>query len=181
MAISSLRLATSDDADRLGAIHVACWRESYDRILPREMLSKLTVEGRAAMWSKILADSDAAAGSAVWIAENDGRMVGFGSCGRQRDQMLMERGFDAEISAIYILRSCQGAGVGRAIMGAMASLLRERGNRAVSLWVLRENAPARGFYEHLGGAVVAEQEDARPEATLVEVAYGWHDLRSLIG
>jgi ribosomal protein S18 acetylase RimI-like enzyme len=145
------------------------------------MLNKLTVESRAAMWSEILADSDTILGTAVWIAENDGQMVGFGSCGRQRDRSLGVQGFDAEISAIYILRSCQGAGIGRAIMGAMASLLKERGNRAVSLWVLRENASARRFYERLGGAIVAEQQDARPEATLVEVAYGWCDLGSLIG
>jgi ribosomal protein S18 acetylase RimI-like enzyme len=181
MAISSLRPASSGDAERLGALHVASWQETYGGILPDEMLSKLTVESRAAMWSKILGDADPINGAVVWIAENDGRIVGFGSCGRQRDQGLDEQGFDAEISAIYILRSYQGVGLGRAIMGAMASSLRDRGHRAVTLWVLRENASARIFYERLGGTVVAEKEDERPRATLIEVAYGWHDLRSLVG
>lgn len=181
MAISSLRPATSDDAERLGALHVASSRETYGGILPDEMLSKLTVENRAAMWSKVLGKPDSVTGAAVWVAENDGRMVGFGSCGRQRDQGLGKQGFDAEISTIYILRPYQGVGLGRAIMGAMASSLRDRGHRAASLWVLRENASARRFYERLGGAVVTEKEDVRPHATLTEAAYGWYDLRSLIG
>jgi ribosomal protein S18 acetylase RimI-like enzyme len=179
MAISSLRHASIEDAERLGAVHVASWRETYEGILPDEMLSRLTAEGRAALWSNILNGANAINGTAVLVAENDDGIVGFGSCGRQRDQSLDQRGFDAEISAIYILRRYQGAGLGRALMSAMASSLRDRGLRAATVWVLSENVSARGFYERLGGVLLAEKEDVRPHLTLNELAYGWHDLRSL--
>lgn len=173
-----LRLATSSDAEQLGALHVASWQETYAGILPVEMLNQLTMENRSAAWSRILGDAPFS-GAIIWVAENEGRIVGFGSCGRQRDQRLGEQGFDAEISAIYILRSYQGLGLGRALMGAMAASLRDRGRHAATLWVLRENEAARGFYERLGGTKVAEKEDVRPQAALIEVAYGWRDLKSL--
>jgi GNAT superfamily N-acetyltransferase len=132
------------------------------------------------MWSKILSDDPTFASTVVWVAEDDGRLVGFGSCGRQREHGLDQKGFDAEISAIYILLTHQGLGLGRALMGAMASNASRWGHRSATLWVVRENEIARRFYERLGGIAVAEKEDVRSNTTLVEVAYGWHDLISLV-
>lgn len=176
----SLRDASPDDAEGLGAMHVAAWRETYAGLVPDGMLAGLSAEGRAANWARMLRDPSAFDGTAVRIAEEDGRILGFGATCRQRDQGLREAGFDAEISAIYLLRSHQGLGLGRALMRDMASALRRHGHAAASLWVLRGNAAARGFYTHLGGELLpAEKVDERPEATLVEVAYGWRDLALL--
>jgi hypothetical protein len=47
--------------------------------------------------------------------------------------------------------------------------------------VLRGNESARRFYERLGGSVLAEKTDLRPEASLDEVAYGWRDVSLLLG
>ena len=127
------------------------------------------------MWSEIL---DAAA-AAVFVAEDQGAIIGFGACGAQRDDVLQEQGFDGEIGAIYVLRSHQRLGVGAALMGMLARRLREQGRRAANLWVLRENAPARTFYERLGGTLAGERMDEVHGATVVEVAYGWSDLAAL--
>lgn len=167
-----LRRATIDDAGKLGAVHVASWRETYTDILPDDMLAGLSIEARSAMWSKILGDPSAFAETAVYVIEDDASIVGFGACGRQRDSHLKELGFDAEISAIYVLQSEQRRGVGRALMREMATDIRTRGHAAAALWVLRENAAAREFYRRLGGDVVAEKEDRREKVNLVEIAYG---------
>jgi len=42
--------------------------------------------------------------------------------------------------------------------------------------VLRENAPARSFYEALGGKIVVEKTDEWLGTPLVELAYGWPEL-----
>jgi ribosomal protein S18 acetylase RimI-like enzyme len=107
------------------------------------------------------------------------RIVGFGACGRQRDERLAASGYGGEIGALYILRAHQHRGIGRALMAALARALAELGHDAASLWVLRENAPARAFYEALGGEIVGEKSDASPGGTLVELAYGWRDLSRL--
>ncbi len=44
----------------------------------------------------------------------------------------------------------------------------------MSLWVLEHNRLARCFYERTGGRLIAEKR-----GNLVEVAYGWRDLRTL--
>jgi len=49
------------------------------------------------------------------------------------------------------------------------------------LWVFDANAQARTFYEGLGGVVVREQPIDITGQTLTEVAYGWPDLRALLG
>jgi ribosomal protein S18 acetylase RimI-like enzyme len=175
-----LREAIQTDAATLGALHVASWHETYAGIIPDEMLAGLSVETRTAMWSKILGDPDASGDTAVFVAEDGGRIVGFGSCGKQRDRTLADAGFGGEIGAIYIFRSHQNRGVGRSIMAAMSQALSGLGHTAASLWVLRDNTPARTFYEGLGGEIVGEKSDKRPNATLVEVAYGWRDLSRLV-
>jgi ribosomal protein S18 acetylase RimI-like enzyme len=166
-------------AEKLGAMHVASWRETYAGLLPSPMLAGFSVEKRTAAWFEVLADPARFNDTAVYLAEDEGEVIGFGSCGQQRDGVLKELGFDGEISAIYILRSHQGHGLRRALMCAMAALPRSRSLGAATLWVLRENAPARGFYERLGGEPIAEKKDQRPQAALVEVAYGWRDLAPL--
>jgi hypothetical protein len=61
----------------------------------------------------------------------------------------------------------------------MSSDLLRRGFKAAALWVLRENFRARRFYEHFGGKVIAEREDVREGTVLIELAYGWPDIKEL--
>ncbi|MEP9402527.1 hypothetical protein [Sphingomonas sp. VNH70] len=149
MVAVSLRQATHADAAALGALHVASWHETYTGLVPGEMLAGLSVDARTAMWGNILKAPDEYGCTAVVIAENHGCVVGFGSCGKQRDASLTGKGFSGEFAA--------------------------------SLWVLRGNAPARAFYEKLGGIVVDEKIDGVHDAALIEDAYGWRDLSSLGG
>jgi ribosomal protein S18 acetylase RimI-like enzyme len=177
--MATIRIATIEDAPRLASMHIASWRETYTGILPDAMLSALSVEGRAAMWGRMLRDPEKADSTIVHLVEDGDRIVGFGSCGSQRLETLKEKGYDGEIGAIYVLRAFQRQGVGARLMSTMAFDLTSRGFNAASLWVLRENAVARAFYERFGGRVVDEREDVRKEATLAEVAYGWANLKTL--
>ncbi|MDH7974024.1 GNAT family N-acetyltransferase [Sphingomonas sp. AR_OL41] len=177
----NLRKATRGDAAALGALHVASWREAYSGIMPDAMLAGISVEARTAMWDEVLGDPEAFGGTSVFVAEDSGRMVGFGSCGGQRDPALARAGFDGEITALYVLRSHQKRGVGRSIMSAMAERLSALGYSGLGLWVLRDNVPARAFYEGLDGTIVGEKSDKRFAGALVEVALGWSDLPDLRG
>ena len=176
----ALREATPADAPAIGALHVASWRETYAGLLPDAMLAGLSAEARAAMWTHVLGDPAAFGDAAVIVAEADGAIIGFGSCARQRDEALAASGYGGEIGALYVLRAHQGRGTGRALIAALAQALLDRGHTGASLWVLRENAPARTFYEALGGELVGEQSEDQAGATLVELAYGWRDLSRLL-
>ena len=169
-----------EDAAAIGALHVTSWRETYTGLLPQDMLAGLSADSRAAMWATVLDAPASPNGTRVYVAESAGEIVGFGACGGQRDDAMRDRGFAGEFGAIYILRSQQGAGMGRALMNLMARDLVARPMPSAGLWVLRENVGARSFYEGLGGTIIIERQVAEGDTTLHEVAYGWPDVARLI-
>jgi hypothetical protein len=54
--------------------------------------------------------------------------------------------------------------------------LREMGLADMIVWVLRDNAGARRFYERLGGVYVRTQPITIGSTVLQEVSYGWRSL-----
>lgn len=175
-----IRLAALADAPRIAAAHVASWRESYAGLIPEAMLSSLSAKERTAMWTRVLGEPRTAASTVVYVAEHGDEIIGVSSCGAQRTGDLKEQGYDAEISAIYVLRAFQRRGLGSELLNAMAVNVTDRGFRGLGLWVLRDNPPARQFYERYGGEIVGEREEIRENGTLLEVAYGWADLPALV-
>lgn len=176
-----IRKATVADAPRIAHMHVKSWLETYTGIVPDEILDALSVPRRSLAWESILRDPLKHDGTAVYIKEVGEAIAGFGACSEQRDIHLTSQGFDGEISAIYVLQHFQRQGTGRALMKALSNDLVHRRFRGVSLWVLKENAPARRFYEKCGGGIIGERKDVRGQAVLTEIAYGWRDIKVLQG
>jgi GNAT superfamily N-acetyltransferase len=160
-------------------MHVASWRETYTGLLPDKMLSSLSVDARAAAWARIMREPATVGSTVIYLAEHAGTIIGFGSCGAQRTEGLKGKGFDGEVSAIYVLREFQKRQIGTRLFRAMSSDLSRRGFNAAALWVLRDNLTSRRFYEHFGGKVIFEREDVRDGTVLFELAYGWPDLKEL--
>jgi ribosomal protein S18 acetylase RimI-like enzyme len=167
-----IRRAEAADAAGLAQVHDATWRETYLGLLSAEMLDALTADARVEAWSRILA-GEAGYLSRTYVAERGGGLVAFGSCGDQRDADLAARGYAGEIAAVYVLKSDQRQGLGQRLMTTMMADLRERGVTGFSLWVPRDNFPARALYEQLGGKLIAQRRDARGPGVLAEVGYGW--------
>jgi ribosomal protein S18 acetylase RimI-like enzyme len=172
----ALRHATPKDAGAIAEVHVASWRETYAGLLPQEMLTALSVEARKRSWSRMLADLPAAQLDAVFVATSVDSVIGFGACGPQRDDGLAAQGLSGEIGSVYVRRPHQGRGLGARLMREMFAALSDAGHDAASLWVLTDNASARGFYERMGATVIGEKSERRGEITLREVAYGWRGL-----
>ena len=57
---------------------------------------------------------------------------------------------DMELWELYVEPAFTGAGFGHRLMEAFLAECRREGRRRVGLWVLRDNAGARRFYESLG-------------------------------
>jgi len=170
----TIRPATDADVLPMAKVHIVSWRETYPGLLPDPMLARLSVANEAIRWQRMLDRPRAWGGAMAFVADQQGSIVGYGSCAEQRTLLLRDRGFTGEINELYVLSSAQRQGAGSGLMVAMASALLDRGHRAVSLWVLEQNRIARRFYESLGGTQIAEKR-----ANLTEVAYGWLDIRRL--
>src|SRR5688500_6446572 len=128
----------------MAKVHIASWRETYVGLLPGRMLAKLSVAKEAIRLQRMLDHPRALREALAFVAERQGEVVAYGSCNDQRTSELHESGFTGEVSELYVLRGAQRQGTGSSLMGAMAAALLERGHRAMSLWVLDENAEASG-------------------------------------
>lgn len=170
--ISLVRQAEVGDAAAIARVHVATWRTAYRGLLPDDFLASLREPTYAERWQRALADET----TRVYVAENAQGVIGFVSGGRER---AGEDGFSGELYAIYILEEAQGHGHGRRLVQAVVGGLRELGLTDMIVWVLRDNAPARAFYERLGGVYVREQPITIASAVLREVSYGWRSLDDL--
>src|SRR5216684_9207402 len=164
-----IRAATLTDASAIARVHVASWRSTYDGLLPNEFLTSLSEASYEERWKRVIGEGT----SMVYVAEDGAEVVGFASGGRER---AGEKGYDGELYAIYVLDVAQRRGFGRELVRAMVEGLRELGLGNMIIWVLRDNRPAREFYERLGGTYVRTQPITIGSATLEEVSYGWRRL-----
>ncbi len=146
-AAVSVRRAVAADARVIAEIGVIGWRAAYRGILPADFLSGLSVDIREIAWRAMLeSDSDGRAPS--WIAEWEGRAVGFAASGPPRDDDVPPPA--AEVYALYVLPEAWRAGAGSALLSTAVDHWRSVGATTLVLWVLEANTPARGFYESQG-------------------------------
>lgn len=147
-----VRAATAGDAAGIARVQIDGWRFAYRGLVPARFLDDMEMGERTARWKELLAGSRAMPGGRDLVAENDGRVCGFSCFGPLRPQDGAPTDATGEVYAIYAAPYRVGTGVGRALMEASESLLREDGHAAAVLWVFRGNARARRFYERAGWA-----------------------------
>lgn len=164
-----VRPARLQDAGAIARAHVDAWRTTYRDLLPPDFLASLSEEHYSERWRRVIGDG----ASRVFVVEDKGEVVGFASGGRER---AGENGFAGELYAIYVVAGAQGRGHGRELVRAVTGALREMRLSDMIVWVLRDNLPARGFYERLGGVYVRSQPITIGSSTLEEVSYGWRRL-----
>lgn len=173
----SVREAVPADAAALARVHVDTWRTAYAGILPDEFLAGLSYLNSESNWSQAL--TAIRPGESVLVAETAaGAIVGFANGAPERESDPLFRG---EIYSIYLLAAYQRMGVGRRLFTALAQRLRQDGLESFLLWVLKDNLPARRFYEALGGTYLAEKTITIGESDLIEVSYGWRDIADITG
>lgn len=165
----SIRQAGPDDADGIGAVHVAAWRNAYAGILPDTYLAGLSVARQSAYYQTGLM-----AGHVALVAEVTSRIVGFATMGRRRAGLA-----DGEIETLYVLDDWREQGAGRALMQGAAQHLASRGCRSLFLWVLRDN-PNRWFYQRLGGRELAHGEATVAGVRIPKTAYVWDPIDILL-
>jgi len=142
---TNLRRAVPADAPALAVIHVAAWHEAYRGIVPGSYLEQFTVEVRTRRFREFLSADSAE----TYVAEADGRIVGFLTIGGCRDSDMDSR-TTGEIWGIYLSPQYWRRGVGRFLCEQGQNLLASRGFTTATLWVLEANSQASGFYEATG-------------------------------
>ena len=162
-----------DDAEDLARLHITCWRETYQGLLPDAFLNRMSVpvhtrRFRAGLLNPGPLDATLAA------ADRHG-IIGYAQGGPSR----AGRPGEAEVMTLYVLRAAHSRGIGRELMTSMARIMAANGATSLMLSVLRDNIPARGFYEYLGGRAEAPRREPGPGGVAYEVSYRWPDISVL--
>ena len=123
-----IRRATPADAAGIAAVHVRSWRRDYADIVDAQVLAELDEEERTEKWRGYLEGDEVL----VWVAEVEGRIVGFASL------------HDAKLTTLYVDPVAQGAGVGTRLLAEAEAA----GARALE--VFEANGHGRQFYEARG-------------------------------
>lgn len=179
-----IRLATPADAAAIAQVQVDTWKATYAGLIPEPALNFFTdLKRREQQWTDALQrverDPAVLARTFVAMGPDQQMVVGFAIAGPARpDQGDPPEAlpYTGEVHAIYVLPDAQGLGLGRQLMMAAGEYLRELGLSGAIVWSLETNISARGFYERLGGKVVARRDRDLAGALVPEVGYGWDEL-----
>lgn len=171
----TIRTAGPADCEKIGALQVKAWLETYRGLVADSVLDTLSTVDQAANWRRILVREPPVV---MAVAEqSNGTLLGFAGGGARHGARVTH---DCEIYAIYVLGRAQRQGLGHGLMATVGSQLLAQGFHSVCLWVLRDNQRARRFYENLGGIEAGEKIESMGGRPLAEVAYGWDDLSHFI-
>ena len=170
-----IRKAAPSDAEGIARAHVESWQTTYKGIVSADFLAAMSAGSRVTKWQDTLASLGDR--RFVFVAEEAGRIIGFvnGMDERENDPR-----YTGEVGGLYLLEEAQRQGTGRKLMRTAARELAKRGHTSMLLWVLKDNLPARKFYEALGGKILREKPISIGDQTLPEISYGWDNLINLI-
>jgi ribosomal protein S18 acetylase RimI-like enzyme len=107
-------------------------------------------------------------GSATFVVEEAGDVIGFASVGASRDADAEREG---ELYAIYLDPRCWGRAIGKALLLRAEESLRGSGFDRAVLYVLEGNERAERFYRSAGWEQDGSKVDQFQGATVTELRY----------
>ncbi|PTW59116.1 ribosomal protein S18 acetylase RimI-like enzyme [Breoghania corrubedonensis] len=161
----TIRPARAEDADTLADIHDAAWQGTYRGILPGIELERLLSRRGVSWWHAAIRYK-----TRILVLEVCGTPAGYATFGHSR---LKHLPFPGEIYELYLQPDHQGLGFGRQLFLATRGALRSAGMAGFAVRVLKDNLPARSFYEAMGGVLCDENIERIGRSDLSVRIYGW--------
>lgn len=165
-----IRHATLADAERMGFINATSWRTTYTGLIDEHAFDAMTHEAMVAKWTRIITHY-ATNSSFVFVAEVDGEVVGYVSCGPNRHPDQSQ--FEWELLALYLLKEYQGKGIGNALFSEAVNEMKKLGVKSFILYVLSSNTPSRRFYESFKPDFTDTTKVMIDEIEYDDTYYGW--------
>ena len=163
----AVREARLGDAEAIARAHTESWQTSYRGILPDNVLDRIDVGQRAGSRRRILENRKVLTLVAYDVTHGD--VVGFCDAGAARRHAP----YGGEIYALYLVQRAKLHGLGREMLERCQQWLAEQNRRSMIIWVLEDNAHARGFYAAMGGRPGPTTRSTVGGFPVVEVSYVW--------
>lgn len=138
------RRAVPDDAPAMARLITLAWQKAYRGIFSDALLDGIQAQERGE-WIRTVIQTQP--DFQYSVLELEGEIAGVSGVSPCRDADLPEA---MEIVVFYIRPDLQGRGLGADMMRRTLAELPLPGGPPAALWVLRDNAAARSFYEKMG-------------------------------
>ncbi|WP_336208543.1 GNAT family N-acetyltransferase [Nonomuraea sp. LPB2021202275-12-8] len=169
-----IRPGAADDVEAIAELHTESWRSAYAGIMPAGYLDGPLLEIHRELWHARLDSEQYLNGgppSCLLVADADdgGRGVtAFAYLTPQRDERIL-------LDNLHVQPGMKRSGIGRRLMGqGLGWAAAHHPGRPVYLEVLRDNTPARAFYERMGASLSREfVESFHAGFDLDVVEYTW--------
>lgn len=179
-----IRVAREADALAMGKLMVATYLAAHRDQMPAQAWAKRveewTPEVSAQGWARTLREIAVGEGprECIYVAvEEGGELAGLAMGGPAEADTLPQTG---AVYALYVQERHQGQGLGRRLVQTVAADLVTHSMTTLQIGCLAANAPARRFYEAIGGRLVGERLFDEEGVMLPEVVYEWADIEALI-
>jgi ribosomal protein S18 acetylase RimI-like enzyme len=157
------------DIERVAAIKVANWADTYAALIPPAVLATFVDLDHA------LDDlrASTARQDAIFLVAEDGpgSVLGFALA-------YLEEGPEPWLESLHVAASGRGRGVGTELMRELARILQAKGYRSLSLGVVKGNTGAGRLYTRLGARCLGIEPTTWAEGVDHEI-YRWADLAQL--
>jgi ribosomal protein S18 acetylase RimI-like enzyme len=151
----AIRRATFADAPALSRLGAQTFVETFGHLYrPQDLQAFLDESHGEAAYAKTLSDPSCA----LWIAERDGRAIGYAQAGPCRLPHAEVGADDGELKRLYLLAGEHNGGVGGALLDQALRWLERDGPRTLWISVWSENFGAQRFYTRRGFEFVGEYE-----------------------
>lgn len=127
------------DAEALGRVHATCWHETYDHLISKAALERVSPRRLAELWTHWAEQGPDYRMAAALV---EGEIVGFVGSGPARDDDAPR---ERELYFIYLLDAWHGTGIGQKLFDAAV----QEGEQ-LYLWVADDNPRAHRFYTRNG-------------------------------
>lgn len=178
-----IRLAKTADAPGMARVMVDSWLAAHRGQVPEGQWQRRREEWTYAVseqgWRRTLAEIADGSNTedCIYVAVTAADEVVGVALGCPSGLNLRENA--AEVGLIYLLPAYHGQGIGRRLVQTVAAQQASLGRSALLIRALVTNAPARRFYEALGGRVIGAYEGEDYGYPEPQVVYGWEDIRAV--
>ena len=168
----SVRPGVERDLERVAAIRLRSWSDTYAGLIPPEILRRYL---DAAWQLADIRDSVARPDALLLVATNatgaTGDVIGF-------SLSFLDHKPEPLLESLHVWTGQQGSGAGTALMRATAAEVIARGRRTMRLGVIAGNDAAERFYARLGGIRAGDEPVSWADGVMHHL-YRWPDLAAL--
>ena len=162
----SVEPAEPADADTIARLHVRSWRSAYRGMLPAEFLDGPVGDELPALWRRRFSSEDSERKTVLKAVHRE-VLIGFACVLHDADPS-----WGPLLDNLHVDPEMKGQGVGRLLFDAVRHAVAPASQ--FHLWVLEANAPARRFYERLGGVEVERRlADVANSGAALQLRYLW--------